>query len=133
MTPEERTRMNELCARIQEERDYKNFSALLHEMSELIERKEQRRFPDQPKVVWARNKPWISMPATAIKILSAIGRPKPKVEVSIAGADDLFREIRIENQFTGMDGKPVALTTGARWTVTLEAEMSGTVPDTNSV
>lgn len=129
MTPEERTRMNELCTRIQEERDYKNFSAMLHEMSELIERKEQRRFPNQPKVAWTRNKPWTSMPATANKILSSIGGPKPKVEICISAADDLFREIRIENQFIGVDGKPVALTTGARLTVTVEAEISGTVPD----
>ena len=125
--------MNELCAGIQEEKDYENFSAMLHEMSQLIERKEQRRFPNQPKVVWTRNKPWTSMPATANKILSSIDGPKRKVEISIPAADDLFREIRIENQLIGVDGKPLALTTGARLTVTLEAEISGTVPDTKSV
>lgn len=129
MTPEERTRMNELCSRIQEEQDYETFSAMLHEMSALIERKEQRRFPNQPKVVWTRNKPWTTMSATANKILPSIHGPKPRIEISIAAADDLFREIRIENQFTGVDGKPVALTTGARLTVTLEAEISGTVSD----
>lgn len=118
--------MNELCTRIQKEQNYANFSAMLREMSELIERKEQRRFPNQPRLVWTRNKPWTSMSATANKILPSIG-PKPKVEIAIAAADDLFREIRIENQFTGVDGKPVALTTGARLTVTLEAEISGTV------
>jgi hypothetical protein len=131
MTPEERTRMNELCAGIQEEKDYETFSAMLHEMSELIERKEQRRFPNQPKVVWARNKPWTSMPATANRILSSIDGPKRKVEISVPAADDLFREIRIENKLMGLDGKPVALTTGARLMVTLEAEISGTVPDAN--
>lgn len=129
MTPEERSRMNELCAGIQEEKDYERFSAMLHEMSELIERKEQRRFPNQPKVVWARNKPWTALPARANKVLSAPDGPKPRVEISIAAADDLYREIRVENQFIGLDGKPVALTTGARLTVTLEAEISGTVPD----
>ena len=102
MTPEERSRMNELCAGIQEEKDYEKFSAMLHEMSQLIERKEQRRFPDQPKVVWARKKPWTSMPATAKKILSSTGGPKPRVEVSIPAADDLYREIRIENQLIGL-------------------------------
>ena len=129
MTPEERSRMNELCACIQEEKDYERFSAMLHEMSELIERKEQRRFPNQPKVIWARNKPWIALPARANKVLSAIDGPKPRVEISIPAADDLYREIRVENQFIGLDGKPVALATGARLTVTLEAEISGTLPD----
>ena len=44
MTPEERNRMNSLCIGIQEETDYKKFVAMLHEMSELIARKERRRF-----------------------------------------------------------------------------------------
>jgi len=131
MTPEERTRMNELCAGIQQEKDYENFAAMLHEMSELIERKEQRRFPNQPKVVWARNKPWTSVPATANKILSSIDGPKRKVEISVPAADDLFREIRIENKLMGLDGKPVTLTAGARLMITLEAEISGTVRDPN--
>jgi hypothetical protein len=52
MTPEERTPMSELCGGIHEEKDYERFAAMLHEMSELIERKEQRRFPQRPKVVW---------------------------------------------------------------------------------
>lgn len=69
------------------------------------------------------------MPATANKILPSVPGPRPRIEISIAAADDLFREIRIENQFTGVDGKPVALTTGARLTITLEAEI-GTVQDT---
>ena len=44
MTSEERERMNSLSVGIQEETDYNKFAALLHEMSELIARKEQRRF-----------------------------------------------------------------------------------------
>jgi hypothetical protein len=54
MTPEEQVRMNELCVAIQEEKNYERFAAMLHEMSELIARKKQRRFPDQPKIVWVR-------------------------------------------------------------------------------
>lgn len=125
--------MTELCARIQEEKDYQNFSAMLHELSELIERKEQRRFPNHPKVVWKRNRPWVSMPATANKILPSTDGPNQRVEISIPAADVLFREIRIENRLIGMDGEPVALITGARLTVTLEAETGSTVRDTNSV
>lgn len=131
MTSEEQIRMNELCAGIQEERNYERFAAMLHEMSELIARKEERRFPHQPKLVWARNKPWTSMSASAKKLLPSVDGPNRKVEIAISAADDLFREIRIENQLTGVDGKPVALAQGTQLTLTLEAEVSGTAPDSN--
>jgi len=49
------------------------------------------------------------------------GQPA-KVEISIGQADDLFREIRIDNNFTDVNGGPVALTDGARLDVTFEAE-----------
>jgi hypothetical protein len=45
-----------------------------------------------------------------------------KVEISITGAEDLFREIRIENRFTSVDGRLVALTSGVHVDVTFEAE-----------
>ena len=51
MTSEERERMNRLSVGIQEETDYNKFAAMLHEMSELIARKEQRRFEHHPKLV----------------------------------------------------------------------------------
>lgn len=114
--------MNELCAGIQEETDYEKFVAMLHEMSALLERKEQRRFPDEPKVVWTRNKPWTSMPARAIKLLPSVDGQNHKVEISIPAADDLFREIRIENKLVDVDGKAVSLVAGAQLTITLEAE-----------
>lgn len=123
--------MNELCARIQEERDYQHFTALLHEMSELIERKEQRRFPNQPKLVWARKKPWTSMPARVKALLRSVDTPRGKVEISIPSADTLFREIRIENHLTAVNGEPVAVTAGAQMTLTLEAEIVDTVPQAN--
>ena len=75
MTPEERVRMNQLCASIQKN-DYDRFATMLREMSNLIERKEQRRFPQRPKDIWARNNPWVSMPAIATKILPTIDGPK---------------------------------------------------------
>lgn len=123
--------MNTLCAGIQEEVNYERFAVLMHEMSELIERKEQRRFLHQPKVVWARNKPWASMHAQVTKVVPSIDSPRAKVEISIPAADSLFREIWIENQLTGVDGKPVKLTAGARVTLTVEAENSVAVPVTN--
>jgi|SRR5579872_2090495 len=123
MTPEERERMNSLCVGIQEETDYNKFASLLREMSELIARKEQRRFQHHRKLVWQRNTPWKTVPAVVTKIVKPIFEGQPaKVEISITQADDLFREIRIENNFTGVDGGPVALTNGARLGVTFEAE-----------
>jgi hypothetical protein len=57
MTPEERVRMNELCAKIQEEENYEEFASELLELSELIARMHERRFQDQPSLVWRRNRP----------------------------------------------------------------------------
>jgi hypothetical protein len=132
MTPDERKRMNELSVSIQEEKDYGKFAAMLYEMSELIERKEQRRFPQEPKVAWTRNKPSVSMPARATRLLPSIDGPNKKVEITIPAADDLFREIRIENRLLGLEGNPISLASGAELTITVEAEISGTVPTATS-
>src|ERR1700733_2541489 len=113
MTPEERERMNSLCLGIQEEKDYNKFASMLHEMSELIARKEQRRFQQHPRVTWQKNKPWKTVPAVVNKLVKSGFADEPeRVEISITGAENLFREIRIENKFTGIDGGPVALTNG---------------------
>jgi hypothetical protein len=123
MTSEERERMNSLCVGIQEETDYNKFAVLLHEMSALIARKEQRRFEHHPKLVWQRNTPWKTVPAVVTKIVKPAFDDQPaKVEISISQADNLFREIRIENSFIDVDGGTVALTNGARLDVTFEAE-----------
>ena len=46
MTPEERTRMNFLCKRIQEEHDPKIFDDLVVELNDLLEAKHGRIHPD---------------------------------------------------------------------------------------
>lgn len=123
MTPEERERMNSLCLGIQDEKDYNTFAILLSELSELIARKEQRRFKQYPRLVWQRNRPWKTVPGVVNKLVKPSFADQPeKVEISINGAEDLFREIRIENKFNGVDGGPVALTNGAHVDVTFEAE-----------
>jgi hypothetical protein len=100
-------------------------------MNELIERKEQRRFAHEPKVVWKRNKPWTSMAAKAVRLLPSVDGPERKVEISIPEADDLFREIRIENRLIALDGKPISLLLGAQLTITLEAETNSAVTGSN--
>jgi hypothetical protein len=127
MTSEERERMNSLCLGIQEEKDYNRFAAMLHEMSELIARKEQRRFQQFPRVTWQRNKPWKTVSAVVQKTVRPLLANQPeKVQIAIAAADDLFREVRIENDFMDVDGASVPLTTGAKLTITFEAEPTET-------
>jgi hypothetical protein len=128
MTPEECERMNLLCAAIQEEKNYDKFAALLRELAELIERKEQRRFKDQPKLTWHRRRPWKTVPGVVNKIVKpAIPKQTEKVEISIGAADHLFREVRLENALTDIDGQSVALTDGAHVDVTFEADAKDTV------
>ena len=123
MTPEERNRMNSLCIGIQEETDYKKFVAMLHEMSELIARRERRRFHQFPALVWQRNKPWKAVPAKVNKVVRPYSASEPdRVEIAVVEGEDLFREIRIENTFMDVDGTPMSLRTGTDLEVTFEVE-----------
>ena len=127
MTPEERERMNELCVQIQEEKNYDQFALQLRELSDLLARKQQRRFTDQPQLIWHRDRPWKTVPAVVNKIIkTGVARNPEKAEISISPADYLFREIRIENSLTSPTGHAVALKPGARVDVTFEADPSDT-------
>jgi hypothetical protein len=46
----------------------------------------------------------------------------------VEGADDLYKEIRIENTLTDEKGRPVRLKKGAEVEVTVEADKSETTP-----
>jgi hypothetical protein len=128
MTPEERERMNELCVEIQEEKNYEKFAAQLRELTELIGRKQQRRFTGRPPLISHRSRPWKTVPAVVNKVIkTGIARQPEKAELSIAPADYLFREIRIENSLTGPDGQTVALKQGAHVDVTFEADPADTI------
>jgi hypothetical protein len=128
MTPEERVRMNELCAKIQEEKNYEEFASELLELSELIARKHERRFQNHPSLVWHRHRPWKTVPAVVNKIIqTGVARAPENAEISVLPADYLFREIRIENSLTTAEGATVALKQGARLDLTLEANVQDTV------
>jgi hypothetical protein len=121
--------MDSLCARIQQEKDYPQFEALMRELNELVGRKEGR-FPQHAgNGERQRKRPWRTVPAVVQKIVKSVypGQVE-KVEIEIPAADDLFREIRIENKLTGVDGQPVALRTGAQLDVTFEADAKYIVP-----
>jgi hypothetical protein len=128
MTPEERVRMNELCLKIQDEKNYDKFAAQLRELSDLIARKEQRRFTEHPRLTWNRNRPWKTVPAVVNKIIQTGSARQPdKAEISVTPADYLFREIRIENTFTSPEGEQLSLKQGAQVEVTFEAQAGDTL------
>ena len=51
-----------------------------------------------------------------------------KAQISVEGADVLYREIRIENTLTDENGHQVRLKRGAEVEVTIEADKAETVP-----
>ena len=55
------------------------------------------------------------------------GKPE-KAQISVDGADDLYREIRVENTLQDASGKEVELKAGAEVDVTIEAEPNATIP-----
>lgn len=128
MTPEERDRMNVLCASIQEEENYDNYVAMMRELSELFVRKEQRRFQNQPRVIFRYSRPYKIVSAVVKRLLHSMPSHVPeKVEICIATADALFREVRIDNVLMSPQGEVVALKQGAHVDVIFEADAADTV------
>ena len=80
-----------------------------------------------------KRKPKTTKHGTVQKIIkpSQPGQPE-KVEIAIEGADDLYREIRIENALEDEEGKEVGLTEGADVDVTVEAAPKATKPKENN-
>ncbi len=76
--------------------------------------------------------PSATLPATVKKVIKSPYPDIPeKVEISVEGADDLYREIRIENSLIDENGAEVYLKEGAKVEVTVEAKLEETiVPET---
>ena len=77
----------------------------------------------------------VTLPGTVEKIIPAIGNQVPeKAQIQLEGADELYREIRIDNTLEDADGNPVSLKKGADVDVTIEADPDATKPkeDTKS-
>jgi len=68
-------------------------------------------------------------PGTVQRIIKSAysGQPE-KAEIAVHGADDLYKEIRIENALKDDDGEEVRLKQGAQVEVTIEADPDETVP-----
>jgi hypothetical protein len=67
--------------------------------------------------------PSTTMPGTVAKIISPPrpGQPE-KAQIEIDGADDRYRELRIENVLTDENGDDVCLKRGAHVEITITAE-----------
>lgn len=74
-------------------------------------------------------KPHVILPGTVEKIIKPLDPTEPeKAQISIEGADDLYRELRIENQLTANDGSKTSLKPGEQVDVTVEADPKSTNP-----
>ena len=88
-----------------------------------ISRKEHDEEEDSEKKVN------VTLPGTVEKIIPAIGDHIPeKAEIKVEGADDLYREVRIENEMVDAEGNAVKLKKGAEVDVTIEADKKDTKP-----
>lgn len=65
----------------------------------------------------------VTLPGKVEKVLKSPypGEPE-KAQVSVEGADDLYKEIRIENTLHDQDGRKVALKEGADVDVVVQAD-----------
>ena len=67
-------------------------------------------------------KPAITLPGVVEKIVKPIAPSEPeKAQIVIEGADDLYKEIRVENALKDGSGEKVRLKKGAPVDVTIEA------------
>jgi hypothetical protein len=71
----------------------------------------------------------VTVPGKVEKIIPALGDQIPeKAEIRIETAEELYREVRIENTMTDAAGNPVKLKKGAEVDVTIEADKKDTSP-----
>jgi hypothetical protein len=71
----------------------------------------------------------VTLPGKVEHIIKSTHPSEPeKAQIAVEGADDLYKEIRIENTLTDENGRTVRLKKGAEVEVTVEADKSATVP-----
>lgn len=67
-------------------------------------------------------KPAITLPGVVEKVVKPVHNGQPeKAQIVVHGADDLYKEIRIENKLEDAAGDTVKLKPGAEVEVTIEA------------
>lgn len=69
-----------------------------------------------------------TLPGTVQKIIKSPDPSEPeKAEIAVEGADELYKEIRIDNTLKDENGNEVQLRVGAPVEVTVEAEPEATI------
>jgi hypothetical protein len=72
--------------------------------------------------------PSTTLPGTVEKIIKSPDPYAPdKAQIGVEGADELYREIRIDNALTDKDGTEVGLRPGAHVEVTIAADAKDTI------
>jgi predicted DNA-binding antitoxin AbrB/MazE fold protein len=67
------------------------------------------------------------LPGTVEKIIKSPDPNEPeKAQIAIEGAEELYREVRIDNVLKNQNGEKVALNEGAEVDVTIEADEKDT-------
>jgi len=85
------------------------------------------------KSVARDNKSKTKKPGTVKKIIKSPFPEEPeRAEIAIEDADDLYREIRVENTLENEKGKKVKMKQGAQVDVIIEAEDKDTTPKNES-
>jgi hypothetical protein len=68
------------------------------------------------------------LPGTVNKIIKPVVPSVPeKAQIDLEGAEDLYREIRVENTLTDEHGEEVRLKEGAQVEVSIEADTDATL------
>jgi hypothetical protein len=75
----------------------------------------------------SEEKATVTLPGTVEKIIPALGTHEPeKAQIAVEGAEDLYREIRIDNILQDEAGNDVNLKKGAEVEVTIAADSDAT-------
>jgi hypothetical protein len=73
------------------------------------------------------DKAGVTLPGTVEKIIRPANPAEPeKAQINVEGAEDLYREIRIDNVLQNEKGETVRLKQGAEVEVTVEADAAAT-------
>ena len=71
----------------------------------------------------------VTLPGTVDKVIKSPDPTEPdKAQIVVEGADELYREIRIDNTLQNEKGEEVALKPGTDVDVTVEAPADATTP-----
>jgi hypothetical protein len=88
---------------------------------------------DKPNSEKPTEKSSVTLPGTVEKIIPALHPAEPeKAQISVEGADHLYREIRVENALENEEGETVRLKQGAHVEVTIDAVQDATISKKDS-